>query len=113
MTLDSMQNYYGQLILTLQTKLGQTNEKLSQSIQQLQNLVTAEEWREKQQTRTEFTDSLTNKRDKFYDKLRNEHAKKLEKLQNPEVTAPSRNIRNESTRNTNNKGNKSQKKSEV
>ena len=88
-------------------------DKLSQSMHQLQNLVTEEEWREKQQTHTEFEDSLTNKQDKFSDKLTNKRAKKLEKLQNPGVNSrPSRNLRNERTRNTNNKGNKSHKRSE-
>ena len=111
MTLDAMQNYYRQLTLTLQPKLGQTSDKLSQAMQQLQNLITEEEWVEKQQTHTEFEYSLTNKQDKFSDKLTNKSAKRLEKLQNPGANPPpSRNLRNGRTRNTNNKGNKSHKK---
>ena len=75
LTLDALENYDKQLTLTLQTKLGQTSDKLSQSMQQLKNLVTEEEWEEKQQTHTEFKDSLTKKQDKFSDKLMNKRVK--------------------------------------
>ena len=47
LTLEAMENYYEQLTLTLQTKLGHTSKKLSQCMQQLKKLVTEEEWMQK------------------------------------------------------------------
>ena len=111
LTLKAMETYYEQLTLILQAKLAQTNDRLSQSMQQFKKLVTEEKWVEEQQTQAEFEDSLTNKQDKFSDKLTNKRAKKLEKLENPEVQSrPPRNIHNDRTHNDNNKGKKTNKK---
>ena len=65
LTLEAMENYYFQLVLTLQTKLGETSQKLLNCRQQLKKLVTEEEWVDKQQADEEAIDSLTNKLDSF------------------------------------------------
>ena len=48
LTLEAMENHYYQLALTLQTKLGESSEKLSHCIQQLKKLIAEEDWVEKQ-----------------------------------------------------------------
>ena len=83
LTLEAMENYYYQLVLKLQTKLGTTTQKLSHYRQKLKPLVEKEEWVQKQRAHEELIDSLTNKLDKFSDKLDTRRAKKLEKLQHP------------------------------
>ena len=110
LTLEAMENYYEQLTLTHETKLGQTSDKLSQCMQQLKKLVTEEEWMQKQQTHEEFKHSLTNKQDKFPDKLTNKRANKSEKLQNPGAKPhPPRKTHNERTCNEKKQGHKSTK----
>ena len=83
LTLEAMENYYYQLVLKLQTKLGTTTQKWSYYRQKLKKLVAKEEWVEKQRAHEELLDSLANKLDKFSDKLATRRAKKLEKLQHP------------------------------
>ena len=113
LTMETMENYYEQLTTTLQTKLGQTYDQLSQCMQQLKELVTEEEWEEKRQTHEEFRDSLSDKQDKLSDKLTNKRANKLEILQNPRAKPhPRRKARNERTRNEHNKGKNTHKKNE-
>ena len=88
LTLEAMETYYEQLTLTLQTKLSHTSNKLSQTMQQFNKLVTEEEWVEKQQTHAEFEDSLANKQDKFSDKLMNKRAKTREIAKSWSQTPP-------------------------
>ena len=83
LTLEAMENHYFQLVLALQTKFGETSQKLLHCRQQLNKLVAEEEWVETQRADEESIDSLTNKLDKFSDKLANRRVRKLEKLQNP------------------------------
>ena len=105
-----MKNYYFQLVLTLQTKLGETSQKLLHCRQQLKKLVTEEEWVERQRADEELIDSLTHKLDKFFDKLAKRRARKLEKLQNPGAESnPSQEKRIKRTHNESNKGKKPNK----
>ena len=71
------------LVLTLQTKLSKTSQKLVHCRQQLKILVKKQEWVVKQRAHEELLHSLTNKLDKFSDKLATRRIKKLEKLQHP------------------------------
>ena len=48
LTLEAMENHYYQLVLTLQTKLSKTNQKLVHCRQQRKKLVEKHEWVEKQ-----------------------------------------------------------------
>ena len=75
LTLEAMENYYYQLVLKLQTKLGTTTQKLSYHRQKLKQLVEQEEWIQKQRAHEELIDSLTNKLDIFSDKLDTRRAK--------------------------------------
>ena len=49
LTLEAMENYYDQLVLKLQIKLGTTTQKLSYYRQKIKKLVAKEEWEAKQQ----------------------------------------------------------------
>ena len=64
-----MENYYDQLVLELQIKLGATTQKLSHYREKLKKLVAKEEWVEKERAHEELLDSLENKLDKFSHKL--------------------------------------------